>query len=454
MRRFVLLCFFSLLASSPAPAVEQNLRVELLLNDSIQRSLRSSSRLEAAELDQSAAQSRADSQYSTLWPRISLDASFRYVTQVPTLTLQPGKTLPFGDNQSYSVGPLLTWTLFESSMGSNAWHSFQEQEKSKKAEHDLIERQVILGVRLAYLRILQASEEMKLVVDSLKLAQAQYRDIEKRYEVGSASKTDTLSAHHEVLKYQIQFQSRQSELSTALQELFSFTDQGQELDLSRPVDSRTFELHSDAAGTPSLIVNSESIESTLAALSGLKESSAPSTMHPQLKIFEHVAEAYSQSAESSAAGHWPKIQFFAKSSYDYPNGPVLDKVQQNTIGVNASWSLFEFGRIKNEVSEKRSLAHASESRREQAKTDLLKDWRNAKNLLNSLQVQKKINQTSAEEAESIGKLVYASYRAGRSTFLEVETANLHSHEAKIQATRNDIQILFQLATLAHLSEDK
>jgi len=60
---------------------------------------------------------------------------------------------------------------------------------------------------------------------------------------------------------------------------------------------------------------------------------------------------------------------------------------------------------------------------------------------------------ASAEAEELAGLVYESYKAGRSTFIEVQSANLRELEAKVQSAKTDVQILIQLAVLSSLSKE-
>lgn len=116
--------------------------------------------------------------------------------------------------------------------------------------------------------------------------------------------------------------------------------------------------------------------------------------------------------------------------------------------------IYEGGRSSSDAAEKQNLAVASDNRREQARIDIYRDWQKAKDQLKGLRDKREIHDDSVRESIERAKLVYGSYRAGRSSFLEVQSANLHALEAKVQATTNDVQILIQLAYLASISEEQ
>jgi len=82
----------------------------------------------------------------------------------------------------------------------------------------------------------------------------------------------------------------------------------------------------------------------------------------------------------------------------------------------------------------------------------LRDWQKSKDQLSGLKVQKGIQQESILEMDEIAKMVYDSYKAGRTNYLEVQSANFRALETKVQAVVTDIKILMQCALLDYLSE--
>ena len=236
MRRTYFIVFGLLIATSVL-AAEQVPVLEIRLKDSLSGAVETSGRLDSAEAETQAASSKAHSQESLLWPKLTFDATLRYVTEVPTLPI-PGAPVPFGDNESYSIGPVLSWTLWDGGALRKGWRSQQSIAASRAEEKAQTEGQVILAVRLTYFSVLQAAEQQWLVADSIRVAQARSRDIERRQRAGAASKIDAISARKEVLALQLQFYKVQTELSIALRDLFSLSGKTDVADLSRPVDAR------------------------------------------------------------------------------------------------------------------------------------------------------------------------------------------------------------------------
>ena len=72
-------------------------------------------------------------------------------------------------------------------------------------------------------------------------------------------------------------------------------------------------------------------------------------------------------------------------------------------------------------------------------------------MLGSLLDQESVDERSVSETDELSRLVYLSYKAGRSNYLEVQNANLRALESKVSAARTRVQIRIQLSILADLS---
>jgi outer membrane protein TolC len=201
-----------------------------------------------------------------------------------------------------------------------------------------------------------------------------------------------------------------------------------------------------------LVLRLDRLEDVLAAFPSTTVISPEN--HPSVKVFQTQADAQRLSAESSRATRLPRVQLFAKSSMDYPNGPNLETIHQNTVGVTLSMPFFEGGRIKGESQERESLAKSAEHRFANARENLLREVKKARNRLDATRSQQAILKESSNESQRLARLSYASYRAGRSSFLEVQSANLKVLEARILEAQNQVQALMQLAILESLAGEK
>lgn len=388
-----------------------------------------SPKLKALRSEQSAYAERAGAQKTQLYPRLSLDGAYKYVTTVQEITLPipNSKPVKFGDNSNYSVGPMASWTLWDFGVIRNSYKSAYAVSESKKAEAEAARRQVVFAARSAYFQIALAGEQVALYADALKLANAQYEDIKLNVKAGTKSRVDELHAHQEVLARTKQLRQAQADLKSALTDLTAVTgkDYGE--------------------------VKLESMDAMLAKFEQYGRAKLNEN-HPALLAYRKVSESAEYAMRGAGSGRWPKIQLSAKSSLDYPNGTKTESYNQNTFGAALSWTLFEAGAVNNRVNESKDNAETAARRGDQALADFRRDWDKTMNQLANLNDQKALNETSVSETAQLAGIVYKTYKTGSISFIEVENANFKALEAKIQSARTKVQILMNLAVLANLAE--
>ncbi|MDE2040365.1 MAG: TolC family protein [Elusimicrobia bacterium] len=450
MRRARLaLLFVCAAAASSAAATPPRLSLGLAQAETM--ALERSPLIKAAGSDLASAQAEVEAGLSVLAPRVTLEGSYQYQTEVPKVSLAPGAApFQFGAHDNYSVGPALSYTLWDQGALLSAWRSQKALAGSREAQLELVRRQVLLLVRLDYFQVQLALERERSLADSLRLALVQYRDISQRFRAGAASRVDWLSAHEQVLERSRDLRQAQADAAAALRALFALTGGGSGLDVSAPVDERIADWESLGLSSATASVGLEALESVeqrlkIAADSPLDEA------YPQLRVYEKQEEAQRLSARGAAAGRWPRLRLSFKSAYFYPDLPLLQGAWQNAAGLAASVPLFEWGLSRHEAQAQNRLADESAWRREQVLEELERDWLAARDRYAALRYEERLDDESVQETAEIARLRYASYRAGGSTILDVESANLGAVEARVAAARRRTELLVQLATLASLS---
>lgn len=439
----------ALLLAGPAAAEAPRFRLTMVQAEGAARA--HSPALRAVIEEGAGSADLADERFAALLPRLTLDGSYRYQTEVPNFSVVPGQPArPFGDHRATSIGPTLSWTLWDQGSLRMTWRAQKARAASADEQRRLAERGAILGARLAYVQVQLAGEQLRELSDSLALAEAQYKEIDNRFKAGAASRIDTLSSHQDTLQRRKLFLQAQAELSASLRELLQLVGQGDGLDLARPLDARVSSAAPRGLGEPTLLVELDGLDAAQSALNAA-ENAVLDAGHPRAAIYERQAEAARLAASSLNASRGPVIKLQGRASYDYPNGPVLESVSQKSVGLTATLPLFEGRQTARAVSEQRHLAGAAESRRDLAAEELRRDWDVARSALGSLRAQEIVDARSVAETEELTRLIYLSYKAGRSNYLEVQSANLRALEAKVQAARTRAQVLIQLSALANLA---
>lgn len=414
--------------------------------------LQSSPQLKSAEKEYEAAIHKAYAQRSAMSPKLSLEGSYRYQSVVPEFSPIPnGPVTKFGDNQNYSYGPQATWTLFASGNLRERWKSGEASARAARSAWDAALRKAQLDARLAYLKVRLGLEHVHLITDSLKLEEAQYRDIRLKRQAGAASRIDELSAHQQVLSRRRELRQSQADLAGALRSLSALSGLLADADLSIPFDAGLSRVVVEGLEKPTFLMAADPLADLAQALR-VNSPREFDDAHPSLSRLSESVEAARRMTQALRSGYGPTVQVTGKLSRDYPNGPVLESFNQKAVGVSASWPLFEGGKTRHETLSQTSTAESLAQQQAQTLRDLKRDFETAQTQLTALRYQDEINRTAASENETLSQLVYEAYRAGRSTYLEVENANLRWLQARVQLVRTQVEILMQVSVLDSLSK--
>ena len=427
--------------------------VRISLADVEESACANSPRLKAAHDDVSVARARANAQFAAFFPKISLDGNYRYNAVVPELALPfaGARVQKLSDNVIYSIGPSLSWTLWDSGAARFAWESARAGARAKAHEMEATRRQVLLAGRAAYVQAALAAEQVRMVSDALELARAQYADITLNVSAGTKSRMDKLASHQEVLARTIQLSQARSDLAVSLRELAAVTGAVYCGDTCIPTDSRARDDVYDEIAAPNMAVTMDSIgdlERVFGAYRGAKMWRA----HPGVAALTELAESARLAAKNASTGLWPKIQLSARTSLDYPNGPKFEEFVQNSFGASVAWPFFDSGATKNRVLENNKTRDSAINRGVQAGVDLAREWEKTADRILHLKEQEKINAIALREADELASITYKAYKAGSLSYMEVQNANYRTLEAKIRMVKTKAQILANLAIIASLAE--
>jgi outer membrane protein TolC len=442
---------FLLLGLGSAWSRESPIELTLSLEDLTQTALAHSSQLQAAKLGYESSESEAKSAGSGEFPRLGLNANYFYQTYVPELSIAPNEPPEaFGEANNWSAWATLNWNIWDFRSQHEMADSATEVSQSQDELYEATIRQVTLAVRMAYFQAKVNAEQVRLLGDSLKVAQNQYTDIGHQFKFGTASRMDHLSSHQEVLNYQRQFRQAQANLAESLRDLYALVGVKEPADFKLPLDKHMEDALPDTIPLPSVWLMMDSTADSLTMLRK-EEVVPPNDQVPQLRTYAYMADSSRSAANAIHSELLPKITLSAQAGYENPDGPILQTVQQNIISLSASMPLFDWGQIVNDSDSKQKQAEVYEQNWSQARTDLWRDWNKAKDQLSSLRDQEKLNDEAVSETTDLARLTYKSYKAGTVRFLEVQTANLQALDAKIQSVSNNVQLLMQLSVLSSLS---
>jgi outer membrane protein TolC len=415
---------------------------ELKLSEAEQKALSTSHRLKAFEADEDAAKEGSNAQFANLFPKLSLQGNYLYSAQIPSITIGGFPPIPFGTNSTYSIGPNLTYTLWDTFSGRKSYRAASLLAEARAEDRKSARLQLLYTVRAAYVQVQLGLEELRLINDSLDLARAQEKDVDTRFRAGAAARLDVVTAQRSVLSYEIQFKQRQAELGSEFKDLLALLRDESVHDISQP-------------GPPgiknvSLVVKLDGLEESLTSFGSL-EIPKPDDKQPQIRSLDLQARSSEESASSQTAKLFPTIQVSGAVSQMRPYMPSPPDFLQETVGVTLSVPLFIGDPTPSQAAQQRSEALAADFRKAQLTEDIDRDFIKARALLESLKGQQQLAIEDVHQSETAAELYYSSYRAGKVNLIDVQNANLQALQSKVNAARIDAQILSQIVLLKSLS---
>ncbi len=443
--KLAIFLLFICLISSHAFAVENGLA--MTLDQAEKMSLDTSYQLKATASAISAADEVASAQYTGLLPRLTLDGMFQYNTHVPTVQLPiPGvPAIQFGSNYIYSFGPTISYMLWDSGSARDSFKGYGLLAQSRREDQKSASLSTLLSLRISYLRLQLSLEELHLLASSLQLSQAQNHDIETNFRAGAATKLDLVDSGRDVINYRLQFEQKQSEVSSNLTDLLALVQAPEPRDFKAP-------------GPPgvtgvSFPIQLDSLEQDLAATSAW-QAKVPTDQQPMLKSQILAAESSRRLADSQRSGLYPTLKISASALIEYPDQLNLNQVEQNIFLAVVSMPLYEGGRTQHLTESLRQQAQVAQFNEQNTRINLMRDYQKCADLLASLRSQQKLAELDVQRSEEAARLYYQSYKGGKLNLIDVQTANNKSLVSKVNHARINAQILTQIYTLRSISGEE
>lgn len=367
-------------------------------------------------------------------PTLSLDASTTFQSKIGKINIPTIGDRDIGTHTNWSVGPTLNFVLFDAGQILKKAKSLKELASSENENLEYVRRQALLNVRSAYIGVQLAKEQVHLVQDALKLANAQYAYMLDRKKTGTADLLDLTVAHQEVV-------DREKDLENATGEL--------------SVDKRALvaALGEDANVPSAEEIDVEPLHNVLATLSPKSNIEVDVLIHPQVKSLEHQKLSSEFAGKSIMAEHWPQVGLQGRATYQYPNLGQTETVQQNTLTMGLSLPIVDFGEINKQSRSQRYKAKAALEEKEQTIIDLSKDTAEIRDRIGTLKKLQIADKKSVIDADEVARLSFSSFKIGRVIFLDVQRANVKALSAKVDSARTDAQLAAQIAELLALAEE-
>jgi outer membrane protein TolC len=408
---------------------------KLSLNECEKAAINNSHILKAFTNDFKAAQSAASAFKTSYYPQIKIEASAKYITEIPELN-----GIKLNDNLNYSAGLALYWTLFDFNFRQKNYTALINISESQKQLIISAQENVLLEVRTAYFKLIGALSALKFTNEQLSLSIKQNTDIKTGLKYGVKTKIDEALSDADVLRKRKQKAQAQIMAIEAIIQLNHLTD-----DIIRAIP-----LSIVSENNINDILELETTSHLLNSYTKFLESDFDENS-PQAKSFEFLSKAYSLIAESKISASYPTVNISAKTSIDYPNGPITENINQNAVSASISFPLFQFSKSNKEAAQNEFKAQSYSEQKEQILAESKKIFEFSKIKTAILLSQISTNKAITEQTKSAAELMYKAYLSGNAKFLDVDTLNIMVMQAQVEEVNTDIEILIGLSVIKSLA---
>lgn len=376
-------------------------------------------------------------------PQFYLDGQYRYVSEVPAMSLPAplNKKIELGQNNNYSAGINFSYLLTD--FGQNKKNIAGASEEAKAVEQSKIalELQVKLKISQLFLKLRFQASQMHALLDSWLLAKEQEKDMALRLKSGISSRLDYVKATKESQGFKLKLLQTQREFSESMQDWLIITgENAQQGEFDKVVPE---ELSAKWITPDHSLVKIQNYN-------WINEEIDLNPNHPQLLQLDSLKLSSAFKADGVTRSYFPRLQFQARSSIEYPNGPKPEQFQQNAIMLSLVMPIWDGNR---RLEQKAAMEYAKlsyELQKENLNDELKGEVRKYKSRLNQLDQEAQVVRDGIKDAETLAQLTYKSYQNGRSQFLEVQSANLKVLEWKTQMDTLEYARSLTLVQLCYL----
>jgi len=421
--------------------------VRITLEQAQADAIENSAALKQAKMQAESALAAYKSTQSGLYPSLSFDAKGTYVSQVPSINMG-FKSFEFGSKWGSSVGPSLSYNLFDYGQTEKQAKSAYSSYNALLNQAEFTRRNVILQVRAAYFTVQQDLQHIYFAYEQQKVADKQMKDVSSAYKAGAKSNLDMNMAQKQQLKAMLNISSLRAALGGHLRELFRLTGNDYGADVSYPQDARL-----PASSDATAYIETDDFQTSLAAL---KSSAALDfdDNSPRLAALTDTAQYYEYLAQSFSAALYPRVTLSGGVYWEYPNGPLHEDVVDGRAGVALRIPIFEGGKNKQAALSKRKEKEAELLGKQDIGAEMQKLFYSSKSMLKALTVQEELTKQVSQTCSKTAQLTYEAYKAGTVTFLEVDNANLNLLEAETALADIYAKRLNSLAVMDNLGRIK
>lgn len=424
LRRLALFCC---LVSQPIQANPQ-----LTLEQTRAETLANNVDLKLARLRIAESEGRLHQAFSSLHPRLEVDASL--ANRTVNLAAQGLTALGGGTNPSLRIGPFysfetrlkLVLTVFNASAGWSIRRAQAEQEVLR-LESDLTRTELVRLANNCYLQLRSAEAEVEVNLANCVAAEATLQLSSDQHRAGLASKLEVVRSQNSLAHQRFQLAQSREQLQLAKLELTRLTGRSQAESLASDTHSR-------------LVLDFRPADVSSAVALALRQ------RVECLVALERQSQAEAALGEARATSS-PNLNFHGEYGLS-GNTPAHNVLGTHSLGLSLNFPLFDGGLSEGKILEAQSRLQQQQILAQDLVAKIEQEVRQAYASLALSEQKAQLVQESESLAESELKLARNRYRVGAGTHLELIEADASLVATKAQNLQSQVAVWRALAQVA------
>jgi outer membrane protein TolC len=400
--------------------------LRLTLEDALSKAVETSHRLAEARARETAAQAGVAVRESAERPTVTANAGFTRTNHVLPFSVPSPSGIPllvYPDvPNNYTSRLEMRWPIYTGGRTDALERAARAEAEAAGAERQTAQSDLRLEVTRAYWALVTARASLEVLEQGVARSQAHVDDANQRFTAGLVPPNEVSSASAQEARARmlaIEARTQRDVMSAELAHLIGVTP-------DQPLEPTADLARETTAFAGQRLDVGPLVESARAA------------RQERRTLQQRVAAADAQ-RDAAAAGRFPTVQFLGGLDYARPNPRIFPRadIAQDSwdVGVGATWSLWDGGRIVAEVAQARAVSQAASERLAEFDSQLSVEVRQR-----ALEVESAIAAVSAAmsgvtAAADARRVVDERYRAGVIAGIEVVDSEYALLQAQLDLTR-------------------
>jgi outer membrane protein len=400
--------------------------LRLTLEDALSKAVETSHRLAEARARETAAQAGVAVRESAERPTVTANAGFTRTNHVLPFSVPSPSGIPllvYPDvPNNYTSRLEMRWPIYTGGRTDALERAARAEAEAVGAERQTAQSDLRLEVTRAYWALVTARASLEVLEQGVARSQAHVNDANQRFTAGLVPPNEVSSASAQEARARmlaIEARTQRDVTSAELAHLIGVTP-------DQPLEPTADLARETTAFAGQRLDVGPLVESARAA------------RQERRTLQQRVAAADAQ-RDAAAAGRFPTVQFLGGLDYARPNPRIFPRadIAQDSwdVGVGATWSLWDGGRIVAEVAQARAVSQAASERLAEFDSQLSVEVRQR-----ALEVESTVAAVSAAmsgvtAAADARRVVDERYRAGVIAGIEVLDSEYALLQAQLDLTR-------------------